>query len=191
MFFNSFMPKPTFGSSGSKKSGRSRADRKGASASLAPAYSPTPKLRPKTIKSETTSHSGPNMDGSAGYTRTTSSNSKGKVGPTKIKTSNGDSVTANGSSGMRIGNKIINTPKDPPHVKANKGIGKTKAPVNVDSDKSSGGSAAGSSGGTSGKIKASKAQEDNLTVKRKSRGTSKYKLSTNNPLVVNKKNRNS
>lgn len=228
MFFNSFMPKPTFGSSGSRKSsgGGSRADkkgaaavfsapkpvykpkpkpksststRKGASASmsrLVPKSSPVPKIRPKTIGSETTSHKGPNLDGSAGYTRTTSYNSKGKVGSSKIKTSNGDSVTANGKAGMKIGKTIYNT--DPIKHAASKADGsdnnpktKKKAPVNVDSDKSSGGSAAGSTGGSSGKIKASKAQEDNLTVKRKSRGTSKYKLATNNPLVVSRKKRNS
>jgi len=233
MFFNSFMPKPTFGSSGSRKSGggrRSRADkkgaaavfsapkpvykpkpkpkpkpksststRKGASASmsrLVPKSSPVPKIRPKTIGSETTSHKGPNLDGSAGYTRTTSYNSKGKVGSSKIKTSNGDSVTANGKAGMKIGNTIYNTstvnaPTPTKKLNDANGVGRRKAPVNVDSDKSSGGSAAGSTGGSSGKIKASKAQEDNLTVKRKSRGTSKYKLATNNPLVVSRKKRNS
>ena len=196
MFFKSFMPEPTFGSSGSRKSGRSRSDRKGASAPLSPRVpyrSPTPKLRPKSIKSLTTSHSGPNVDGSAGYTRTTSSNSKGAVGSPKIKTSRGDSVTANGSSGMKIGNTIYNTssvnaPKTSSPVSTPK-----KAPVNIAADTTStaAGSAAGSSGGSSGKIKASKAQEDNLTVKRKARGTSKYQVTkaSKNPLVVSKSNK--
>ncbi len=192
------MPKPTFGSSGSRKSGRkSRADRKGASASLSrrvPAYSPTPKLRPKSVRSITTKHSGPNLDGSAGYTKTSSYNSKGKVGPTKIKTSRGDSVTANGNSGMKIGNTIYNSgvkaPTNTSPVPAPR-----KAPVNIDADKSSetaaGGSAAGSTGGASGKIKASKAQEENVTVRRKARGTAKYQITkaARNPLVVSKQNK--
>jgi hypothetical protein len=197
MFFKSFMPEPIFGSSGSRKSGRSRSDRKGASASLSPrvpTYSPKPRLRPKTVKSLTTSHSGPNVDGSAGYTRTTSYNSKGSVGSPKIKTSRGDSVTANGSSGMKIGNTIYNTssvnaPKPTPVVRN----APKKAPVNIAADTTStaAGSAAGSTGGSSGKIKASKAQEDNLTVKRKARGTSKYQVTkaSKNPLVVSKSNK--
>lgn len=203
MFFNNFMPKPTFGSSGSRKSGgRSRADRKGAGASLtsfAPKSSPVPRFRPKSVKSKTTSHSGPNMDGSAGYTRTTSSNSSGAVGKPVIKTSRGDSVTANGNRGMRIGNTIYNNPANPSNVKKSalndaNGVGRRNAPVNVAVDKSSDTAAGGSSsgnGGASGKIKASKAQEDNLTVRRKSRGTAKYQLnkSARNPLVVSKQNK--
>ena len=43
----------------------------------------------------------------------------------------------------------------------------------------------------SGKVKASKAQEDNPTVKRKARGTSKYQVTkaSKNPLVVSKANK--
>lgn len=63
------------------------------------------------------------------------------------------------------------------------------APVNIDADKSSSTSAAGSTGGASGKVKASKAQEENVTVRKKARGTAKYQVTkaSKNPLVVNKK----
>ncbi len=192
------MPEPTFGSSGSRGGGRrrSRTDRKGSQARLSvpkPTYAPKPKLRPKSVRSITTSHSGPNLDGSAGYTKTTSHNSQGKVGPTKIKTSRGDSVTANGNAGMKIGNTIYNTssvnaPKTSSPVSTPK-----KAPVNIDADttSTSAGSAAGSTGGSSGKIKASKAQEENVSVRRKARGTSKYQITkaATNPLVVSKQNK--
>ena len=62
-----------------------------------------------------------------------------------------------------------------------------KAPVNISADTSK--SAAGSTGGASGKVKASKAQEDNVSVRKAARGTSKYQVTkaSKNPLVVNKK----
>ena len=49
---------------------------------------------------------------------------------------------------------------------------------------STSGSISGATGGRSGKIKASKAQEENVTVRNASRGTSKYKK---NKLKVAKK----
>lgn len=71
------------------------------------------------------------------------------------------------------------------------GVGRRSAPsvasVNIPADTSK--SAAGSTGGASGKIKASKSQEDNVSVRKASRGTSKYQVTkpSKNPLVVNKK----
>lgn len=78
-------------------------------------------------------------------------------------------------------------------ARGNKG---PSGPVNVDQDTSS--TQAVGQGGGSGLTKASKATEDNVTVKRKSRGTSKYKIAAQpkkpkaplkNPLVLSKKDK--
>jgi hypothetical protein len=178
MFFKSFMPEPTFGSSGSKSGGggRSRADRKGAQARFS---APKPVYRPATTstRSSTADRKGAQAVMSAPKPKVSTADRKGEQA-------------------------VLSAPKAPyvaskdnAPVTSNIAISKkpVKAPVNIAADTTStaAGSAAGSSGGSSGKIKASKAQEDNLTVKRKARGTSKYQVTkaSKNPLVVSKSNK--
>tara|TARA_R100000544_G_scaffold34813_1_gene21807 strand:+ start:451 stop:900 length:450 start_codon:yes stop_codon:yes gene_type:complete len=144
MFFNSFMPKPTFSAAGSSSKSKSK---------LVPKSSPMPKLRPKTL----------NTGGL--------SSPKPRTRPSNL-----------GATGSSFG---LKAPND-----AN-GVGRRNAPavapVNVSADTSK--NAAGSTGGASGKVKASKAQEDNVSVRKAARGTSKYQVTkaSKNPLVVNKK----
>lgn len=143
MFFNSFMPKPTFDSAGSGSKSKSK---------LVPKSSPMPKLRPKTL------------------------NTGGLNSPTpRMRPRN-------------LGAKVNTFGAVAPN--ATNGVGRRNAPtapVNISADTSV--SAAGSTGGASGKVKASKAQEDNVSVRKAARGTSKYQVTkaSKNPLVVNKK----
>lgn len=140
MFFNSFMPKPTFNSAGSGSKSKSK---------LVPKSSPMPQLRPKTLN------------------RGIMSSPKPRIRPSNL-----------GATGSSFGLKAPN---------ADRNKAPAVAPVNISADTSK--SAAGSTGGASGKVKASKAQEDNVSVRKAARGTSKYQVTkaSKNPLVVNKK----
>ena len=89
-------------------------------------------------------------------------------------------------------------PSPPVNISQDKETTGATSPVNVDQDKSS--VHAAGQGGGSGTTKASKATEDNVTVKRKQRGTSKYKIAAqpkakkapvNNPLILSKKKKGS
>ena len=161
MFFKSFMPEPTFGSSGSRRSSSrsrvSRADIKGSNAIL---------TRPKPRQSRA------DIKGSQAI-------------PTKPKPRQ-TRADIKGSQAILTKPKELLT-KAPPTRALNdaNGVGRRSAPVNLDTKSTaSSGSTSGGTGGQSGKIKASKAQEDNLTVRKASRGTSKYKK---NKLKVAKK----
>lgn len=138
MFFNSFMPKPTFNAAGSGSKSKSK---------LVPKSSPMPQLRPKTLN------------------RGIMSSPKPRTRPSNLSVSKNTSPV----SAPKRDNSVV------------------KAPVNISADTSK--SAAGSTGGASGKVKASKAQEDNVSVRKAARGTSKYQVTkaSKNPLVVNKK----
>ena len=133
MFFKSFMPEPTFGSSGSRRSSSrsrvSRADIKGSNAILT---RPTPKQSRADIK---------------------------------------------GSQAVLTRPKELfpKVPKAPSDLNDANGVGRRSAPVNLDTKSTASSGSTLGTGGRSGKIKASKAQEENVTVRNVSRGTSKYK----------------
>ena len=133
MFFKSFMPEPTFGSSGSRRSSSrsrvSRADIKGSNAILT---RPTPKQSRADIK---------------------------------------------GSQAVLTRPKELfpKAPKAPSVLNDANGVGRRSAPVNLDTKSGSTSGSTLGTGGRSGKIKASKAKEENVTVRNASRGTSKYK----------------
>ena len=152
MFIKSFTPQVNYGSSGSRRSGSSRGSRADIKGSNAILTRPTPKQSRADIKG-----------------------SQAILTKPKPRQSRAD---IKGSQAVLTRPKELfpKAPKAPSALNDANGVGRRSAPVNLDiKSTASSGSTSGGTGGRSGKIKASKVQEENVTVRKASRGTSKYK----------------
>lgn len=157
---NMTKPAIVFGGSGSGGGG-------GGGSSRAPVSSPRPKQRPNTRT--VSGFQGPNIDGSAGYSTTFTTKSDGSLDrAVGANTSNGDSIYNAGRTINRQTSAVTapttsdNSPQSAP----------VTAPETTDPRDGVGG---GRDGGGSARRKASKTQEDNVSVRRKSLGIENYK----------------
>ena len=115
------------------------------------------------------------MDGSAGYSKTFLKNSDGSLGrQIGANTSNGDQIT---NGGKTIGGRDYSNPTSDPVTApttddSTPRTDPVQAPETTDPRDGVGG---GRDGGGSARRKASKTQEDNVSVRRKAEGVERYK----------------